>query len=143
MQNGVYPMTVAMLARYFDESGSGERQAFSFAATLAVLDGECALSYQNREGEQVTLTELTFTEGETAVRMRQRGATATEAVYAAGHTHKTLYRVAGVGELDMEIQTRRVENTLSPAGGRLLLDYEATVGGVRQRTVLMLDAKPQ
>ena len=142
MQNGVYPMTVSLTSLVFDEAGSGEKSAFAFAALFAVKDGQCALSYQSGEGENSSLTELAFREDEPlTVRMRRRGDTVTEVTYAPGHTDRALYRIPGVGELDMETKTARVENSLSPAGGRLLLDYEMLIGGARQRLRLTLEAK--
>lgn len=144
MQNGVYPMTLSLTSLAFDEVGSGEKSAFTFAALFAVKDGKCALSYQSGEGEATALTELTFDETEPqTVRMRRRGDTVTEVTYAPGHTDRALYRIPNVGELDMETKTARVENSLSPTGGRLLLDYEMLIGGVRQRMRLTLEAKPK
>ncbi len=144
MQNGVYPMTVTLLSHTFDEGGSGEKTTYTYVALFAVKDGKCALSYQSGEGEGRALTELTFTEAEPqTVYMRRRGDTVAEVTYAVGATHKSRYRIPGVGELDLETVTKRVENSLCPAGGQLLLDYEMYIGGARQRVRLTLDAKPQ
>jgi uncharacterized beta-barrel protein YwiB (DUF1934 family) len=58
-----------------------------------------------------------------------------------GKAHESLYRIPGAGDFDLRVQTKRVENTLSKAGGRLRLSYEMFVGGQRQRIELTLTAE--
>ena len=60
--------------------------------------------------------------------------------FAPGETRESLYAVPGAGEFLLSLQTERVENPLTRAGGRLYLAYEMHLGGERQRILLTLTA---
>lgn len=66
-----------------------------------------------------------------SVRVRRHGAAECELVLRVGERHRGIYRVAPY-EFDLCVCARRVENTLTPQGGKLLLVYDLTLGGVEK-----------
>ena len=126
----------------FDGTGSGERVELTLPATLTVDGGRLMLAYcQTEEDGSVTKTVISFESGTPCVlEMEQSGARACFMRFAAGQVHRGEYRVAGLPTFAFSLSTRAVENTLSPDGGRLLLDYEMDFGGARSRVRLTLTA---
>ncbi len=133
-------LTVRTLS--FDEAGSGQRDEITLGACLA-LDGDTLrLSYRQEEEGAVTKTAISFESGTPCVlEMEQSGARACFMRFEAGREHAGEYRVSGLPTFPFRIKTRAVENTLTPHGGRLLLDYEMDFGGARTRMRLSLTAK--
>lgn len=125
----------------FDANGQGEKSEYTYRGHYEERGNTCRLRWQREEGGSVTKTLLTFTKGkEQVVSLHQAGDSEAEMLFAVGEDQTGLYRVAGAGELPFSLVTERVENTLTPAGGRLHLSYVMHLGGVRQHIHLRLTA---
>ncbi len=133
-------MSLSVHTRIFDENGNGEVADFHFNGVFSD-GGICTLTYKNEEDDAVETLLSYEKDYPDTVCMKQRGALHSETVFSPGKTYASLYEIPGVGEMDMRTVTRRVENTLSPQGGKLTLDYEMYIGGARRRTVLTLAAE--
>lgn len=135
-------MTLSLRTLSFDSEGSGQRQELTLPATLTVDGGRTLLTYrQTQEDGSIAKTVISFESGTPCVlEMEQSGARACFMRFAAGEVHRGEYRVAGLPAFPFSLSTRAVENTLSPAGGRLLFDYEMDFGGARSRVRLTLTA---
>ena len=127
----------------FDETGSGQRQEFTLPACLCVDSGKTTLVYtQEEEDGSVAKTAISYESGTPCVlEMEQSGARACFMRFAVGRSHRGEYRVAGLPTFPFSLLAKTVENTLSPVGGRILLDYEMDFGGARSRVRLTLTAK--
>ncbi len=162
---GGIPLALSVTALRFDGAGSGTREQFRYAARYTEADGECRLSYEETAAENegstpaqneggdlsqragrdparpVTKTVLSFKKGTPCVvKLEKSGEIHTEMHFAPGETFSAVYAVSGLGSFAAEGTARRVENTLTAAGGRISLDYDLTLGGVRARTVLTVTA---
>ena len=135
MHNSEYPVSVSIDTLRFDGEGSGEKDTYTYAGRVS-LAGDFTLTYPSGEG--VTATLCFSPASPEILTLTQRGDIECTLVFRAGESHATLYRISGVGELAMEICTRRVENAETNGVRRIRLDYEATVGGARSRTVMTL-----
>lgn len=125
----------------FDAEGQGEKSEYTYMGHYEERGPTCRLRWQREEGGSVTRHLLTFAKGAPqVVTLCQTGGSEVEMRFAVGEGQTGLYRVAGAGELPFTLVTERVENALSPAGGRLSLSYEMHVGGVRQHIHLRLSA---
>ena len=136
-----YPVTVSIATLRFDGEGGGEKEEYTYRGSVS--EGTLyALTYESGEGEEAQRTRLTF-EGTHPERitLTQSGAISCTLAFEAGTAYTALYRVSGVGELDMEICTRSVKNEKTENGRRIRLDYEAVLGGARMRTVMTLAVK--
>ena len=135
-------MRIRLSTLTFDAAGQGEKSEFAYAAHYEERGGECRLSFRRAEEGVSTKTVLTFQkEAPEAVTMRERGGGEAELRFVPGTEQASVYRVPGAGEFTLTLRTARVENTLSPTGGRLRLDYETILGGARQRILLTLLAE--
>lgn len=142
MQNEqTYPVTVSILTRRFDEHGRGERDSYAYRGR--VTEGErYTLTYATGEGSEAQNTTLSFfLAAPTQVELVQSGAVKSRLLFDKGKEFSTLYRVAGVGEIDLTLTTRALENREEENGRRIHLDYDLTVGGVRSRTVMTVTVK--
>ena len=126
---------------FFDEEGSGEKMELTLSASLAE-EKEGFFAVYEDAANGLARTELFIKKGTPCVvKMKQPQ---TEVLFSVGKTYETRYSVEGVGELDFSVTTTRAEAALSgETGGRLALDYEATLGGVRRRTVMTLIFSPK
>ena len=125
---------------FFDEEGSGEKMELSLTASLTE-EKEGFFAVYEDAANGLARTELFIKKGTPCVVKMQQPHT--EVLFSEGKTYKTLYRIAGVGEMDFSVRTARVAADLSgERGGSLKLDYEATLGGARRRTVMMLEFTP-
>lgn len=121
----------------------GEPLRFIYTARLLDEGGAYTLSYEEGEGEERSRVSLSFREEERkALLMRREGASAAEMRFAVGEEVASLYTVQGAGTLPLKIRAKRVENTLTAAGGRLFLAYEIEIGGATQQNTLEMTAKP-
>ena len=121
----------------------GEPLRFIHTACLSEEQGEYALHYAEGEGDACSRVTLFFTEGARHVlTMRREGASNAEMYFSVGLEHDSLYTVSGAGTLPIKIRPKQVENTLTPAGGRIFLVYEMEIGGAVQQNTLELTAKP-
>lgn len=131
-----FPVSVSIATLRFDGAGGGEKDTYTYRGTVS-CDTRYTLTYASEEGKQKTV--LSFDrERPERIALVQRGEVECELLFDKNTPHTTLYRVPGVGEMDMKIQTRSVENTEGERTRRIRLDYEATVGGARLRTVMTL-----
>jgi uncharacterized beta-barrel protein YwiB (DUF1934 family) len=132
-------MQIRLATLTFDAAGQGEKTDYTYRGHYEERGSTCRLLWQREEEGVVTKTVLSFdTQEKETVCMRQSGGCEYEMVFAVGKEHESLYRIPGAGDFDLRVQTKRVENTLSKAGGRLRLSYEMFVGGQRQRIELTL-----
>ena len=136
-----YPVTVSILTRRFDENGSGERDSYTYRGR--VTEGErYTLTYAAGEGSEAQNTALSFSPAApTRVELVQSGAVNCRLSFAAGEEMTALYRISGVGAVDMRVTTRAVENREEENGRRIHLDYDMTVGGVRRRAVMTVTVR--
>ena len=133
-----YPVRVTIVTLRFDESGGGEKEEYTYAGRAS--DGDrYTLTYESGEGEEKQTTTLAFSpKTPEPMALTQSGMISCKLCFDTEKPYSTLYRVAGVGELDMEIHTRSVACEKTENGRRIRLDYEATVGGARCRTVMTI-----
>ena len=126
----------------FDEAGSGEKSEFSYIGHYEESSTECRLRWSREEEGVTTKTIISFDRARmTEVCMKESGGGEAAMVFSTERESESLYRVPGAGAFSLTIRTRRVENSLSATGGRLVLDYEALLGGTRQRILLTLVAE--
>ncbi|MBQ8350804.1 MAG: DUF1934 domain-containing protein [Clostridia bacterium] len=126
----------------FDADGQGEKSEYTYHGHYEERGDVCRLLWQREEEGVVTKTTLSFhLQAKETVCMRQSGGCEYEMVFAVGKEHEGIYRIPGAGDFDLRVKTERLENTLSAVGGRLRLDYEMLVGGMRQRIILTLVAE--
>ena len=136
------PLFLSLRTVHFDGEGRGTRESFSYEGAFAEAGELCRLSYRERgEDGAVTAVTLSFQKATPCVvKLSKSGAVCTEMEFAEGMPFATDYTVTGLCTLAAEGTVRTVENSLSPRGGRLRLDYTMTVGGVSTRTVMTLEA---
>ncbi|MBQ8174026.1 MAG: DUF1934 family protein [Clostridia bacterium] len=135
MQNE-YPVSVSIVTLRFDRDGSGEKEAYTYAGRVSEGD-RYTLTYTASEDGQKTVLSFCKEQPET-ICLLQSGEVSCELCFEAGRGYTALYRVAGAGELDIEIKPRVVTNEAGERARRIRLDYEATIGGARMRTVMTL-----
>ncbi len=144
--NGI-PLALLLTVLRFSEEGQGERESFSYAATYREAGDDCTLAYCECPDADMPSaaaeTLISFKRGTPCVvKIQKNGAICTEMRFAEGEAFAAEYRIPGLGSFPAAGRTRRVSNTVAAGGGRLLLDYELTVGGARTRTVMTLAAAP-
>lgn len=136
-----YPVTVSILTRRFDENGSGERDSYTYRGRVTE-DEQYTLVYTAGEGGEAQNTALSFSFAAPArVELVQSGAVNCRLSFAAGEEMTALYRIPGVGTIDVTVTPRTVDNREEENGRRIHLDYDMTVGGVRSRTVMTVTVK--
>ena len=141
MEKKEYPVRVVIATLRFGEGG-GEKEEYTYLGR--VCEGaHFVLCYESEEGEERQKTELSFdSQTPEPMSLRQSGTVFCELRFDTKHPYKTLYRVQGAGEIDMEIRTRSLGCERTATGWRIRLDYETVVGGVRMRTVMTLTVTP-
>lgn len=131
--------TLTLRTLSFDGEGSGQREEITLPASIETDGGTLRLSYRQEEEGAAVKTVISFESGTPCVvKMEQSGARACFMRFCAGQEWKGEYRVLGLPTFPFTVKTRTVENSLTERGGRMLLDYEMTFGGVRTRMRLTL-----
>lgn len=140
-ENAMKDMRIRLVTLAFDAAGQGEKTEYTYRGRYEECGSLCRLLWQREEEGVSTQTVLSFdARTRTAVSMQQTGGCESQMHFAPGEEQASLYRVPGAGELAMTVRTERVENELSPEGGRLRLAYEMHLGGERRRVILTLTA---
>lgn len=133
-------MTVTLRSTVYGADGAGETSEATYRGHYEEVGGQAQLSWQ-AEGRR---SALCFAPADrTRLSLRERGESEVELRFCVGEESRTLYRVPGVGSLDMTVRTTRLENRLGAQGGTLLLAYEAEIGGAEQRLLLKITAKTE
>ena len=83
-----------------------------------VIDGSSVLCEITASGENVTV--------------RRRGDVSCDMLFLQGKKYETIYKVPPFS-FDMEINTVRIDNSISEKNGVLSLLYDMTVGGAKKR----------
>ena len=109
------------------------------AGFLRVAEDEMLLTYTEGEGEAKVFSQITV-RGET-VFVNRRGASESAIVLEVGKKHASVYKVPPYS-FDMEVEAKRIRNSLGLKGGRLDLFYLMTVGGQARKVRLTVDFEP-
>ena len=139
MQESKRPVSVAITTLHFDERGNGEREEYTYAGTLSIHKQVYTLVYgtEGEEGRQQTTLAFALDRPH-EIALDQNGTVNAHMRFIPGDVFCTVYRVAGVGSMDMEICARSVQHEETKHGWKIRLDYEMTVGGVRARRVMTI-----
>lgn len=127
--------SICIVTRSFDDAGRGERQEYAFRGHVTEEGDEVRLTWS--AGEGAGKSALSFhRQDPLSLRLRQEEGLLRDIRFRRGQEERGRCDVEGAGSIPFSVCTRAVDNRLTPAGGRILLDYEAQIGGVRQRTVM-------
>lgn len=127
--------SICIVTRSFDDAGRGERQEYAFRGRVTEEGDEVRLTWS--AGEAAGESALSFRRTDPlSLRLRQEEGLLRDIRFRRGQEERGRCDIEGAGSIPFSVCTRTVDNRLTPAGGRILLDYEAQIGGVRQRTVM-------
>lgn len=126
-----------------DESGlvtDAEEIKSESAGFLRAAEDEMLLTYTEGEGESKVFSQVLI-RGE-SVTVNRRGATESSIVLEIGKKQTSVYKVPPYA-FDMEVEAKRIRNSMSLKGGRLDLFYLMTIGGQARKVRLTVDFEPQ
>ena len=135
--------SVRSLIEDLDESGlatEAEELKSESEGFLRVAEDEILLTYTEGEGEGKSFSQVLI-RGET-VTVNRRGASESSMVLEVGKKHTSVYKVPPYA-FDMEVEARRIRNTVGLSGGRLDLFYLMTIGGQARKVRLTVDFEPK
>ena len=128
--------SICIVTRSFDDAGRGERQEYAFRGRVTEEGDEVCLTWSAGEGA-AGKSALSFRRTDPlSLRLRQDEGLLRDIRFRRGQEERGRCDIEGAGSIPFSVCTRTVDNRLTLAGGRILLDYEAQIGGVRQRTVM-------
>lgn len=125
-----------------DENGLGteaEEICSESAGFLRAAEDEMLLTYTEGEGEAKVFSQVLI-RGE-AVTVNRRGASESTMVLKVGETHTSVYKVPPYA-FDMEVEAKRIRNSMTLQGGRIDLFYLMTIGGQARKVRLCVDFVP-
>ena len=125
-----------------DESGlatDAEEIKSESVGFLRAAEDEMLLTYTEGEGEAKVFSQITV-RGET-VAVNRRGANESSIVLEVGKKHASIYKVPPYS-FDMEVEAKRIRNSMGLKGGCLDLFYLMTVGGQARKVRLTVDFEP-
>lgn len=126
-----------------DESGlvtDAEELKSESAGFLRAAEDEMLLTYTEGEGESKVFSQVLI-RGE-SVSVNRRGATESSILLEVGKKQTSIYKVPPYS-FDMEVEAKRIRNSMSLKGGRLDLFYLMTIGGQARKVRLTVDFEPQ
>lgn len=126
-----------------DESGlvtDAEELKSESTGFLRAAEDEMLLTYTEGEGESKVFSQVLI-RGE-SVSVNRRGATESAIVLEVGKKQTSIYKVPPYS-FDMEVEAKRIRNSMSLKGGRLDLFYLMTIGGQARKVRLTVDFEPQ
>lgn len=126
-----------------DESGlvtDAEELKSESAGFLRAAEDEMLLMYTEGEGESKVFSQVLI-RGE-SVSVNRRGATESSILLEVGKKQTSIYKVPPYS-FDMEVEAKRIRNSMSLKGGRLDLFYLMTIGGQARKVRLTVDFEPQ
>ena len=122
-----------------DESGlatDSEELKSESEGFLRAAEDEMLLTYTEGEGESKVFSQVLI-RGESVV-VNRRGASESSMMLKVGEKHTSVYKVPPYS-FDMEVEAKRIRNTMSLKGGRLDLFYMMTIGGQARKVRLTID----
>ena len=131
--------SVRSLIEDLDENGlstDAEELCSETAGFLRAAEDEMLLTYTEGEGEAKVFCQVLI-QGET-VTVHRRGASESSMVLKVGEKQTSVYKVPPYA-FDMEVEAKRIRNSMSLQGGRLDLFYRMTIGGQSRKVRLCLD----
>ena len=126
-----------------DESGlvtDAEELKSESMGFLRAAEEEMLLTYTEGEGESKVFSQVLI-RGE-SVNVNRRGATESSILLEVGKKQTSIYKVPPYS-FDMEVEAKRIRNSMSLKGGRLDLFYLMTIGGQARKVRLTVDFEPQ
>ena len=126
-----------------DESGlvtDAEELKSESMGFLRAAEDEMLLTYTEGEGESKVFSQVLI-RGE-SVNVNRRGATESSILLEVGKKQTSIYKVPPCS-FDMEVEAKRIRNSMSLKGGRLDLFYLMTIGGQARKVRLTVDFEPQ
>ena len=126
-----------------DESGlvtDAEELKSESMGFLRAAEDEMLLTYTEGEGESKVFSQVLI-HGE-SVSVNRRGATESSILLEVGKKQTSIYKVPPYS-FDMEVEAKRIRNSMSLKGGRLDLFYLMTIGGQARKVRLTVDFEPQ
>ncbi len=75
------------------------------------------------------------------IRLVRSGAIESEMLFEVGRVHASVYKIPPFA-FDMTVKTSKIESSLSPFGGTLVLEYTMTVGGAKKDCLMKITAMP-
>ncbi len=125
-----------------DENGfatEAEQMKSECAGFLRAGEDELLLTYTEGEGEQKSFSQISV-RGET-VTVNRRGASESSIRLKVGEKHTSVYKVPPYS-FDMEVEAKRIRNSMTLKGGRLDLFYLMRIGGQDRKVRLCIDFAP-
>ena len=122
-----------------DESGlatDSEELKSESEGFLRAAEDEMLLTYTEGEGESKVFSQVLI-RGESVV-VNRRGASESSMMLKVGEKHTSVYKVLPYS-FDMEVEAKRIRNTMTLSGGRLDLFYMMTIGGQARKVRLTID----
>jgi len=136
-----------ILAKMFAEAEkhpASEEYSVSCDAEFVRVGDRCEIRYNEcLDGETTQLTIITFDESVPGlVTVYKSGMATVTMTIEAGQRHSCIYRTPFM-DFEMRLRATRVENSVSEAGGRILMDYALEIrGAVCHRTVMEIVVEP-
>lgn len=93
---------------------------------LANVDGALQLSYEESELTGMKGTTTIFHVAPETVTLVRVGPVSSEMVFEQGKRHMSLYKTP-FGSMEIGVVTHRLYSTLTPAGGKLEIDYDIEI----------------
>ena len=122
-----------------DESGlatDSEELKSESEGFLRAAEDEMLLTYTEGEGESKVFSQVLI-RGESVV-VNRRGASESSMMLKVGEKHTSVYKGPPYS-FDMEVEAKRIRNTMTLSGGRLDLFYMMTIGGQARKVRLTID----
>ena len=107
---------------------------------LRAAEDEMLLTYTEGEGESKVFSQVLI-RGESVI-VNRKGASESAMILKIGEKHTSVYKVPPYS-FDMEVEAKRIRNTMSIKGGRLDLFYLMTIGGQARKVRLTVDFEPK
>jgi uncharacterized beta-barrel protein YwiB (DUF1934 family) len=106
-------------------------------ASITERDGRLIIEYDDAidDDESPVPTKLSFAVGEPGlITLERKGFLRSVMIFEAGKRHRAIYKTPFAG-FEMTVFSRTVENSLTPNGGKLRLDYAVEFRGAAEQKV--------
>ena len=140
IKEGIF--TVLSKIEDIDENGfatEAEEMKNECAGFLRAAEDELLITYTEGEGESKSFSQISV-RGETVL-VHRRGASESSIRLRVGEKHTSIYKVPPYS-FDMEVEAKRIRNSMDIKGGRLDLFYLMRIGGQDRKVRLCIDFAP-
>ena len=141
MQKNI-PMSVSVYSEYFDTE-SGEKYDEISANVIGCLqkkDEQYKIIYKETSDGSDIITELVFSDGNNRLVVNKKGYAECKMVFSEKKQSSFIYRLP-YGDLDAEITTHTLTNTIDTSGGEIYVLYTLSLGGQTQKISMKISAE--